>query len=118
MNENYKLKIMELERRNAYFCKGCRKVTITVDIDEGVTPMFIQCPYCKEMANSFMYQVPGCMRFDFSKGISVLPADYEWYKPNEKETLMLSKSEADHVFKGGLLMRKRTDAKPILLTLK
>lgn len=110
---------MKLERRNAYFCKECRKVTITVDIDEGVTPMFIQCPHCKsQMANSFMYQVPGCMRYDFTKGINVLPADYEWYKPNEKETLMLSKSEAEHVFKGGLLMRKRTDKQAIMFEIK
>ena len=107
---------MELERRNAYFCKDCRKVTITVDIDNGVTPMFILCPECKkEHATSLFYQIPGCMRFDMIKGIgSILPADYEWYKPNEKETLIMSKEEADHVFKGGLLMRKRTGAKPII----
>lgn len=101
---------MKLEKRNAYFCKECRKVIITVDVDEGVTPMFIQCPHCEDLtAYSFMYQVPGCMRHDFTKGINILPADYEWYKPDEKETLMLSKAEAENVFKGGLLMRKRTD---------
>jgi len=37
---------MEIKKRNAYFCKECRKVTITVDVGEGVTPAFIQCPYC------------------------------------------------------------------------
>jgi hypothetical protein len=74
---------MKLERRNAYFCPGCRKVTITVDIHEGVTPMFIQCPHCNKQASSFMYQVPPSMRFDFSSGQGViLPADYEWYKPS------------------------------------
>jgi hypothetical protein len=107
---------MKLERRNAYFCKKCRKVTITVDIDAGVTPAFIGCPHChKSMASSFMYQIPGCMYFgEFENGkMSILPADYEWYKPNEKETLNLRKGEADHVFKGGLLMRKRTKAKPL-----
>ena len=97
---------MELERRNAYFCTHCRKVTITVDIDEGVTPMFIMCPFCNGTSSSFMYQLPGCMYFN-------IKADLEWYKPNEKETLMLSKSEADHVFEGGLLARPRTKAKPI-----
>jgi hypothetical protein len=99
--------MIELERRNAYFCTHCRKVTITVDIDEGVTPMFILCPYCKGTASSFMYQVPGCMHFN-------IKADLEWYKPNERETLILSKSEAEHVFKGGLLSRKRTNAKPMM----
>lgn len=108
---------MKNERRNAYFCKECRKVTITVDVDEGVTPAFIGCPHCKKaMASSFMYQIPGCMYFgEFKNGqMTILPADYEWYKPNEKETLMLRKDEAEHVFKGGLLMRKRTTAKAII----
>lgn len=79
---------MELERRNAYFCKSCRKVTITVDVNEGVTPMFILCPNCmKEHATSFYYQIPRCMRFDMIKGIgSILPADYEWDKPDKKES--------------------------------
>ena len=63
-----------------------------------------------------MYQIPGCMYFgDYEKGqMKLLPADYEWYKPDEKQTLLLSEGEAEHVFKGGLIMRKRTDAKPIM----
>jgi hypothetical protein len=112
---------MKLEKRNAYFCNKCRKVTITVDVDEGVTPSSIQCPHCnKSIAWSFMYQVPGCMYFgDFKNGkMTFISADYEWYKPSEKETLMLSKAEAEHVFKGGLLMRKRTNATPIYREIK
>ena len=105
---------MELERRNAYYCKKCKKVTITVDIDEGVTPMFNPCIHCGEMANSFMYQIPGCLRFDFSKGISILPADLEWYKPIGNDYLALSKAEKEHVDKGGLISRKRTSAKAIM----
>ena len=109
---------MELERRNAYFCQSCRKVTITVDVAEGVTPMFIQCPHCeKEMASSFMYQVPGCMRMTTKEGKMVtLPADYEWYKPDAKTKL--HPQLKDHVKQGGLLMRPRTDAKAITLKLK
>ena len=82
---------MKIERKNAYFCAKCRKVTITVDVDKGVTPMMIICPYCnKEVAVSFMYNLPGC--------IYMQKADYEWYKSDEDE--QLSK-------------RKRTDKKPI-----
>jgi len=108
---------MELERRNAYFCKSCRKVTITVDVNEGVTPMFILCPDCKkEHATSLMYQIPGCMRFDMIKGIgSILPAEYEWYTPEASEIKKLSSMEKEHVKKGGLMMRKRTDAKVIMI---
>lgn len=102
---------MKLERRNAYFCKACKRLTITVDIDEGVTPMFILCPHCNCSATSFMYQLPGALHIR-------VDADYEWYKPDEKETLMLSKFEAEHVFKSGLLMRKRTKATPIYKEIK
>jgi hypothetical protein len=97
---------MKLEKRNAYYCKACKRVTITVDVNEGVTPMFILCPHCNCSATSFMYQLPGALHLG-------VEADYEWYKPDAKETLMLSKAEAEHVFKGGLLMRKRTKAQPI-----
>lgn len=98
---------MKLERRNAYFCKACKRIIITVDVNEGVTPMFIQCPECYCPATSFMYQLPGALHLG-------VEAEYEWYKPSESETLLLSKGEADHVFNGGLLMRKRTNAKPIM----
>ena len=97
---------MKIERRNAYFCKACKQVTITVDIDNGTTPMFILCPNCNHSAVSFMYQLPGALHLG-------VEADYEWYKPSERETLNLSKNEADHVFNGGLLMRKRTGATPL-----
>lgn len=108
---------MEIERRNAYFCKKCRKVTITVDIDEGVTPAFIKCPHCKkDMAGSFMYQIPGCMYFEYvpNIGMQLLIADYEWYKPKDNEIVLLSDAEKDHVKNGGLLMRRRTKAKAIV----
>ena len=108
---------MEIEKRNAYFCKKCRKVTITVDVDEGVTPAFIECPYCqKEMASSFMYQLPGCMMFEYVFGVGMQPlmAELEWYKPTDKEMVLLSEGEKEHVLKGGLLFRKRTKAKPLM----
>jgi len=98
---------MKIERRNAYFCKECRKATITVDVDKGITPAFILCPDCGKMASSFMYQLPGCMHFN-------VKAEYEWYKPDISK---VSKGEADHVKNGGLLMRKRTDAKPEIIDL-
>jgi hypothetical protein len=102
---------MILERRNAYFCSHCRKVTITVDIDEGVTPMFIRCIYCKEQASSFMYQLPGCFHFN-------IEPDLEWYKPTGEEYKGLSKAFKEHIDKGGLNMRKRTKAKPITREIK
>ena len=107
---------MKLERRNAYYCKGCKRVTITVDIDEGVTPAFIECVHCKkETASSFMYQIPGCLRFDFDNGImKPLKADLEWYKPTGKDYNKLSKFAKEHVDQGGLISRPRTLETPIM----
>jgi hypothetical protein len=99
---------MKLERRNAYFCSHCRKTTITVDVDSGVTPMFILCPYCSATASSFMYQLPGCMHIN-------IKADYEWYHPIGLDYDKLSVGEKDHVDKGGLIMRKRTKSTPIYI---
>ena len=99
---------MEIERRNAYFCKKCRRITLTVDIDEGVIPMFINCFHCfAPMATSFMYQLPGCLLID-------LKVDIEWYRPKLKDC---KKYEKEHVKKGGLLYRNRTEAKPIVKTI-
>jgi len=110
---------MRLERRNAYFCNKCKRVTITVDVDNGVTPMFNSCIHCGEMASSFMYQIPGCMRFGFKEGKMVtLEADLEWYKPNGSELKKLPSYEKEHVNKGGLLCRKRTDREPIYTEIK
>ena len=106
---------MKIERRNAYFCNSCRRVTISVDVDNGVTPMFHPCVHCKKMATSFMYQVPACLRYDFSNGIKVLPADIEWYKPDEREIIKLSVDENEHVKKGGLLSRGRTNKPAIFI---
>lgn len=109
---------MNLERRNAYFCNSCRKVIITVDVDEGVTPMFIPCIHCNHAATSMMYQIPGCLRFNVVDGVMQdVPADLEWYKPNKKEIKTLSKSLREHVHNGGLLFRKRTNT-PIILNEK
>lgn len=108
---------MKFERKNAYFCKKCRKVTITVDVDEGVTPMFILCPDCRKQATSMMYQLPLCMRTEFTPngGITELPAQFEWYRPDKKEIEKLSKGEKEHVKQGGLLMRKRTGKQALII---
>jgi hypothetical protein len=85
---------MAKNRKNVYACgKGHR--TVTVDVDDGVTPMQIRCthPGCKNLARSSYYQVE-----------QNLKPTHEWYRP---ETMSgLSPNDVAHVKSGGLLIRK------------
>lgn len=100
----------KLPRENAYVCpKG--HVTMTVDVAEGVTPMFLGCKElgCNSMASSSMYpKVPRP---------SHLPAPkWEWYRPTRKQALKKERQypgTLDHVENGGLLLRERTGAEPV-----
>ena len=105
--------VIQIEKRNAYICKECRTVTLIVHIVEGVTPMFIGCtkPGCSGKAISFMYKVPPPLLVSFNDDF--IPS-HEWYKPSEIEASMLSDGQQEHIKKGGLIMRERTDAKPLM----
>jgi hypothetical protein len=86
----------------------CDVPTVTVDIDEGVTPFMIGCtqPGCGGHAFSTFY--PKTPRPSFYPQPS-----HEWYKPDARELGKLSAGERDHVARGGLLMRPRTNAEPV-----
>lgn len=95
---------MKIPMENSYYCNVCHNVTITVDVANGVTPMFIDClatPDCKGMAASAGYP----------RTKAETKPSWEWYKPAKLRGL--SPSEIDHVELGGLLLRKRTAAAPI-----
>lgn len=102
----------DLPRENGYICAKCRKPTMTVDVDEGVTPMFLGCRAtegCDGMAQSMMYPK--------GERPKHLPAPaFEWYKPTRKE---VEATEAEypgsiqHWEQGGLFLRPRTDAEPV-----
>ena len=104
---------LKIEKRNAYICKQCRKVTLLVHVDLGVTPMFIPCTShgCNGVAISFMYRLPPPLLVSLNN--ELLPS-HEWYKPSEIEFNMLDKSQQDHVKNGGLLIRERTKAEAIM----
>jgi hypothetical protein len=91
-------------RENAYLCSTCRGYTTTIDLDDGVTPMFVRCRAkagCNGRAASMMY--PKGLRPDF------IPAPaWEWYRPVEGTDPPLTRAERDHVEQGGLLLRART----------
>ena len=89
-------------RKNIYTCRKCGGVTITLDIDEGITPFLILCRAsgqegdCDGLAESSMYQVQ----------IDTPPALWEWFKPEGQDYLNLSKAMRAHVDNGGLDIRK------------
>ncbi|GAB4042532.1 hypothetical protein GCM10028810_01730 [Spirosoma litoris] len=82
---------IKTERINTYTCpKG--HVRITRDVDEGTTPLNMQCD-CGLMGKSAFYRVSPW-----------LEPTHEWYKPKHPERL--NEMMREHVEAGGLLFRK------------
>lgn len=131
---------MREPRINVYVCEKCHGHTVTVDVDEGVTPFMIGC-HAKE--NESHPAESGSKAFEEllkKEGIRVkarlkLRCDgvayssfyprgpkpswtgepkWEWYKPEASEMSELSRSALEHVDKGGLLLRKRTNKAVIM----
>lgn len=92
-------------RENAYLCSSCHCYTATIDVDDGVTPMFLRCRAtigCRGTAASLMYP-PGARPRH-------LPAPaWEWYRPS-RGAQGLTPAEREHVEQGGLLLRPRSAA--------
>lgn len=40
---------------NCYVCDSCQHITKTIDVDNGVTPMFKKCNNCNGYAKSSFY---------------------------------------------------------------
>lgn len=100
--------------RNAYFCPTCKGYTITVDVDEGVTPMFLGCRAtgdvvaCGGRAESLGYPPePWPMADPGGRQIPQTPM-FEWYRPDEVELRDMSAEMVEHVGKGGLALRPVT----------
>lgn len=90
-------------KKNIYTCPAGHD-TITVDVDEGVTPMMLRCRQrvadgkhnCTEMARSHFYNLtPEELKRD---------PEYEWFKPASLKGL--SPQMKEHVKMGGLELRK------------
>ena len=85
-------------KKNIYTCKACRHRTVTVDLDDGVTPFMIECTKCEGPAHSSGYNFPSWMGLD---------PTHEWYMPDEAEQATLDPETLEgHVKRGGLLLRE------------
>jgi len=90
-------------RRNLYTCASNLHLIVTVDRDEGTTPMMILCPHCGDWARSSFYQIPL-----FAAGIE---PEYEWRKPTEHELRECSHDMLEYYRLGGLKKLPLTSAK-------
>lgn len=85
-------------RTNCYVCSSGH-ITKTIDVDEGVTPMFHQCHYCENMGTSRFYQ-------DFAPDLKPVQ---EWYRPSLEECIELNRKGElgllEHILDGGLNVR-------------
>lgn len=90
-------------RENAYECPVCGGYTTTVNVDDGVTPMFLACrvtPGCPGRAASLIYP-------EGPRPAHIPPPAWEWYRPSRRERRSLDPVTREHVEMGGLLIRER-----------
>ena len=103
-------------RCNAYWCDSCHGYIVTVDRDEGVTPMFLACRVkgdprapgnpCAGQMRSMMYpKQPWPATDGYGNAIPTTPT-WEWYAPDAAERAALDDASLEHVEKGGLLLRQ------------
>lgn len=95
---------------NYYKCKNpkCGKVVVTVDVDNGTTPMMLACPEnrCGHKMMSAGY--PELTKWPLS---AQKTAEGEWYRVGPWERKKLKKKFPalhSHVMAGGLILRKAT----------
>jgi len=107
-----------IEHRNAYVCKTCRHVTLVVHIHDGSAPFLIPCESCNEPAQSFMYVLPPVL--SLPEGFKGVVPTKEFYTPigDLMAMALLSPEDLEHVLRGGVILRDRTDAKPITRRIK
>lgn len=103
-------------RKNAYWCPDCHGYVVTIDLDEGVTPMFLACRVkgepgspendCKGRMHSMMYPDEPWPEVDGH--LTPIPTEptWEWYKPTLKWARRKGPDVFEHVRKGGLMLRK------------
>lgn len=86
-------------RKNIYTCDRCFGHIVTVDLEDGTTPFILKCRAtfgCEGRMKSSLYRVAD----------QSMRAGFEWYRPSIIEAAALEPAAAEHVNKGGLLIRE------------
>lgn len=88
----------EVDEISCYVCEQCGQVTKVRQIEKGMSPGGIECPYCHGDANLNIFdQFPN------------IPVTYEWYRPSLGEILEMAEDRmftVNYVLNGGLLRRE------------
>jgi hypothetical protein len=91
---------MAKDQINGYQCPTCGAVTVTIDVDDGATPMMLRCrktPGCEGVAQSMWYRVPS----------DIGEPEWEWFRPSKAATRRMDAGMRDHIERGGLDLRRR-----------
>jgi len=87
-------------RINTYTCpKG--HIMVTKDVDEGVTPMLLNCKHKKDVGRGECGQTAMSAGYQCDQ---TLTPEYEWFKPRSLSGY--SEGMKEHIRKGGLEIRK------------
>lgn len=92
---------------NGWRCDHCGHHTYVVHVDDGVTPMFLACratAACKGTGTSLMYPPPPVPQH------VIEAVEWEWFKPTPRAVRRMEPAMRDHIQKGGLELRRLTDA--------
>jgi hypothetical protein len=97
---------------NGWLCQKCKCHTYAVHVDDGVTPFYLACRAdgrdprdpesdCDGVGQSLFYPAPP------APDHVIAAVKWEWYMPVDPPE---DAAAAEHVRKGGLLLRELTDA--------
>lgn len=78
---------------NVYHCGSCGRDRVTINLDAGVTPMYLRCDQCGGQSVSRWYRVD-----------QTLMPEYAWYRPHNLRGF--DAAMRDHIERGGLDLRK------------
>lgn len=102
---------------NLYGCPKCERAVVTVDVAVGTTPFMVSCRHlhpedpvvggCDGTATSSLYRTEELNADD----MMIVVPEMEWYLPMVDE--IIEPRYANHVARGGLLLRPRTNAPPM-----
>lgn len=94
-------------RYNGYRCMICGRTYLTVDLGDGVTPMFMTCLMDEECGGKAV-----SLGYPSMKALFGAPLLVEWVVPSAKDTEKIThQGLLDHFAQGGL-MRRAVDTAP------